>query len=48
MWGEDNDLLSKLKVEADYKGKVLCLRDYIDLKHFNTYLFTCYLSPQSG
>lgn len=46
--GEDIDLLSKLKVEADDKGKFTYLRDQIDSSHFSMYLCACSLYLRKG
>ena len=48
MRGEDIDLLSKLKVEADDKGKFTYLRDQIDSSHFSMYLCACSLYLRKG
>lgn len=46
--GEDIDLLGKLKVEADDKGKSTYLRDQIDSSHFSMYLCACSLYLRKG
>lgn len=48
MRGEDIDLLSKFKVEADDKGKFTYLRDQIDSSHFSMYLCACSLYLRKG
>lgn len=46
--GEDIDLLGKLKVEADDKGKSTYLRDQIDSSHFSMYLCASSLQLRKG
>lgn len=46
--GEDIDLLSKLKVEANDKGKFTYLRDQIDSSHFSMYLCACSICLRKG